>query len=270
MEQAMIRTTIRKVRWATTSLTLAGVLVVASGCGEPLGPGDGFPRVADSAAGLPAGALRLAYEEDAVRLAVRHLIDTGAPQRHDVIPPAALVASLYNALVHVHAFAHPARDTVVDVYRIHSFPHPQTRQLMVRVDPAHAWTNAWRVRNAYTGNPAVDTLVSEFELSVHQFHQWSIGDVAVLRSARPLHAAALAARFESIAGVVWAEQDGAIGDGNDIRAQRLGHGWRLDFSVGYGDCPAGCINRRTWSFSVSATGAVGYLGASGAAPPPRP
>jgi hypothetical protein len=27
------------------------------------------------------------------------------------------------------------------------------------------------------------------------------------------------------------------GDGADIRVNRSGDGWRLDYSIGYGDCP---------------------------------
>jgi hypothetical protein len=44
---------------------------------------------------------------------------------------------------------------------------------------------------------------------------------------------------------------------------------RLDYSVGYGDCPAGCIGRRFYHFVVHADGTVEYRGASGTPPPAR-
>jgi hypothetical protein len=253
-------------RQITTTLAIS--LVVAVACAEPIAPGNDFPRLEPSPQRVPDGPLRSAYQEDAVRLAIRHLIDTGSAAQHDVEPPTQLVTSLFNALERVHAFAHPARDTVVDVYRIHSFPHPQTRQLMVRVDPAHEWTRGWSAGNALTGNPTVDSLVVRYDLTLRNYFLWTIGDVALLRAGRPLNATALAARFAPIAGVIWAEPDGAVGDGADIRVSRSSDGWRLDYSVGYGDCPSGCINRRTWSFGVSAAGTVRYLGASGSPPPP--
>jgi hypothetical protein len=46
-------------------------------------------------------------------------------------------------------------------------------------------------------------------------------------------------------------------------------GVRLDYSVGYGDCPAGCIGRRFYHFVVHADGTVEYRGASGTPPPAR-
>jgi hypothetical protein len=89
------------------------------------------------------------------------------------------------------------------------------------------------------------------------------GDVALLRTSRPLNMAALAARFATVPGVIRAEPNCCVGDGNDIRARPENGGWRLEYSVGFGDCPAGCTGRRVWSFAVDNTGAVRYLGASG-------
>lgn len=248
---------------AVAALSLVAVLA----CADPLGPSDIYPAVIEAPAVELTGPERLAYEEDAVRLALRRLAETGSPALGDVVPPQGLVASLYNALVHVHGVSHPVRDTVVEVYRIRTFPEPPTREIMVRVDPSEPWTDAWKELNARTGNEAVDALVDAYELSVREYYRWSFGEVAVLRAGRPLNATALATRFEPIPGVIWPERNGAVGDGNDIRAAPHGDGWRLDYSVGFGDCPAGCIHRHTWSFAVSAGGAVSFLGRSGPPPP---
>lgn len=252
---------IHRRRAGLTRAVAVATLFGALGCDSVLGPGGDYPLVPDAGDEHLAAAQRLAYEEDAVRLALRHLEATGSAAIADVNPPAGLVASLYNALVRVESSSHPARDTVTEVYGIHTFPSPATREVMVRVDPAYEWTAAWKELRAVTGNPAVDRLVADHALGVANYYEWSIGDVAVLRSASPLNAAALAARFEPVEGVVWAEPNGAGGDGNDIRARPHADGWRLDYSIGFGDCPAGCIGRRTWSFAVAGNGAVRFLGA---------
>lgn len=241
-------------------------IILTSGCAEPVGLGGGYPDLIQVPDGQLSAPEQLAYEEDAVRLAIRYLEEIGSPARHDVDPPEGLVASLYRALGHVHGVSHPARDTVIEAHGIHTFPQPASREIMVRVDPEQAWTHAWKALNAVTGNSAVDALVSDHALSVRQYHEWSIGEVAVLRAARPLNAAALAARFAPLEGVLSAEPNGSGGDGNDIRASRHADGWRLDYSIGFGDCPAGCIHRRTWSFAVGADGRVRFLGASGPTP----
>lgn len=241
------------------------------GCQAITGPGDGgYPLVPVAGDQELGQAERLAYHEDAVRLALRHLEDTNSAARSDVEPPAELVESLYSALVRVYLTAHPARDSVVELYGIHTFPDPPTREVLVGVDPAHGWTAAWRELQAQTGEPAVDTLVSQYGLTVRVYYEWTIGDYALLRAAEPLNAAALADRFESIPGVLAADPNGWGGDGNDIRATVRDGGWRLDYSVGFGDCPSGCIHRHTWSFAVGADGEVRYLGASGAPAPPPP
>jgi hypothetical protein len=254
-------------RWVAGGALLAAL--GALGCADPLVPGPPYPLVLEANQVELSGPQRLAYEEDAVRLAIRRLVETSSPAASDVIPPQALVMSLYHALVHVHGASHPVRDSVVDLYRVRTFPDPATREIMVRVNPAYEWAAAWKELNARTGYAAIDSLVDEYDLSVREYYRWSIGDVAVLRAGQPLNAAALATRFAPIPGVIWAERNGAGGDGNDIRARPWGDGWRLDYSVGFGDCPAGCIHRHTWSFGVGKTGVVTFLGRSGP-PPPKP
>jgi Prealbumin-like fold domain len=44
-------------------------------------------------------------------------------------------------------------------------------------------------------------------------------------------------------------------------------GFEVDVEIGWGDCPAGCINRHTWSFTVGPTGAIELIGEAG---PPVP
>jgi hypothetical protein len=245
-------------------LPLALALQFAA-CSDPVAhDGGDAPRLNDAPVAQLPPALAATYREDAVRLAIRHLTETNSPARHDVEPPVALVNSLLAALAQVYATPHPARDSVVGIYPIRTFPRPATWEVTVNISPAHGWTAAWRAGNARTGNSRVDALVDAYGLSVRQVYNWPVtGIFVVLRADRPLHAAALAARFDRIPGVIWAEQNGFTGDGNDIRASRHGDGWRLDYSVGFGDCPAGCGGRHTWSFSVSATGGVRYLGSSG-------
>ncbi|HEV2670300.1 MAG TPA: hypothetical protein VGU74_04355 [Gemmatimonadales bacterium] len=75
--------------------------------------------------------------------------------------------------------------------------------------------------------------------------------------------------FGAITGVRFAEPDGLIGDGNNIAGSIEDARVLLDYSVGYGDCPAGCTGRRFYHFAVHDEGTVDYLGASGS-PPPKP
>jgi hypothetical protein len=48
-----------------------------------------------------------------------------------------------------------------------------------------------------------------------------------------------------------------------VAAPLAAGGFSVELTIGWGDCPAGCINKRVWSFSVDASGQVRLVGVSG-------
>ena len=63
----------------------------------------------------------------------------------------------------------------------------------------------------------------------------------------------------------FAEQSAAlIGASSWWTSEALtGGGFRITFTNGWGDCPAGCINKHHWTFEVTASGAVTLAGETG-------
>jgi hypothetical protein len=47
----------------------------------------------------------------------------------------------------------------------------------------------------------------------------------------------------------------------------LAGGWNVTINVGWGDCPAGCIDHHQWRWRVAADGTVTFIGETGAAVP---
>ncbi len=47
----------------------------------------------------------------------------------------------------------------------------------------------------------------------------------------------------------------------------LAGGWNVTINVGWGDCPAGCIDRHQWRWRVAPDGTVSFIGETGAAVP---
>lgn len=82
-------------------------------------------------------------------------------------------------------------------------------------------------------------------------------------SLKPLNIFALGKRFEKINGVIYAEPNGVDGDGNNITANIETDYVKYEHSVGWGDCPAGCICRHYWIFYVKYNGEVEYIGSYG-------
>ncbi len=209
-----------------------------------------------------ADSVATAYHEDAVRLVARADGPAGP-----VRPSPAAVAVLENALLRVYAATLPAADSVTRRHPIHTFPDPPTRELIVSIAQGNRWADAWRAGRALTGEPAVDSVVQAYGLSVAKYYAWSSGDAALLRSGEPLNAPALARLLQGAPGVRDAQPNRAIGGGDDIRARLEAGAVVLDYSVAWGDCPAGCINAHVWHFRVSDAGAVTFLGSAGPQPP---
>ena len=65
------------------------------------------------------------------------------------------------------------------------------------------------------------------------------------------------------AGAVELEPD-LIGGSRYWKATLLdGGGYRIEMTVGWGDCPAGCIERHVWTFDVDPNGAVTLVSETG-------
>lgn len=213
-------------------------------------------------------SIKRKFMEDAHHLALRHLKSINRDSSEVRISPD-LVATLYNCLIRIYEERTiPARDTVMSIFRIHSFHSPEMHRLIVAGDSTKSWMREFRSGKNRTGYPPVDTLMDEFELSMGRYYPSPPIHIVVLAARDPLNLEALGNLFQKIDGVAFAEPDHWVGDGDDIRALSEVDAWKISFSVGTGDCPSGCIFRRIWDFKVEESGTVTFLGSYGSPLPP--
>jgi hypothetical protein len=203
------------------------------------------------------------YRMDAVRLAVRHMEHAGMTE---VRIPDGLTESLLNALGCIYAArALPARDTVMAIYPLHTFPDPQLYEIILfGIDASCEWVTRLTAGQRPVGQTRVDSLMSAYDLSFESAH--GIGGsiyFVVLRSSSPLQIRELVKRFSAIPCMAGAEPNGVCCDGSDIRAVADGDAWKFTFRLAWGDCPAGCIASHYWDFRVRSDGVVEYLGSRG-------
>jgi hypothetical protein len=59
-----------------------------------------------------------------------------------------------------------------------------------------------------------------------------------------------------------------IGQSRWWEAEQVAGGWRIKLTIGWGDCPSGCIERHTWTYLVRSDGAVTLEGETGDPVPP--
>lgn len=240
--------------------------LTAIGCSESYtGPGDpSFPRIAPANDTRVPDDAQALYSEDAAQLALRHLETSLAPADRDPELPAEIVAGFYNALLHVYNERHQARDSVADMFRIHAFPSHSTHELLVEVDLRAEWTAPWLVGEPLTGLAEIDELMTTYGLTITKvFSPAPIHTYVVLYSERPLDMPALGVRFRSIVGIEAADANAFAGGGNDIEATIEPGLLRLAYSIGFGDCAAGCIGRHYWFFEITEDGSARYRGTNG-------
>jgi hypothetical protein len=151
-------------------------------------------------------------------------------------PPVPLANQIQSDLAAIRT-AHP------DLADIRVRPSWMPGELLVGLTPA-----AYSQFEAGTFH-GFDSLYAELgtpHATTHDFSQW-----VHLQFGQVYHGVRLAELFRPISGVRYADPNGIIGDGNDIVA------WAdrtYALSRGFGDCPAGCIYRESFDFTVTDAG----------------
>lgn len=150
----------------------------------------------------------------------------------------------------------PERDTVFDMYCIHDPAAVATgKGLNIFFDDSYSWTDAWKNGQTYTGNQSVDELMTKYKLKVTAYHYYQYlpgyhHSVSV-EADDILNMPELAKEFVKIAGINYAEGSSTVGDlSESINYRKQGNDRIYEFSIKWGDCPAGCIAHRTWQFTV--------------------
>lgn len=99
-----------------------------------------------------------------------------------------------------------------------------------------------------TGYPAFDALNAKLGLRAARAYRHT--GVLVMRLSGRLNIEAARRAYLKIAGVEHAEPDAHLGDGPDVEAAKSGGVWHVVVRKAWGDCPAGCIYKKLFFFTV--------------------
>lgn len=100
-----------------------------------------------------------------------------------------------------------------------------------------------------TGNRAFDALNAR--LGLRAVRPYRHMGVLLMRLSERLNVRTARRAYLKIAGVEYAESDAHLGDGPDIEAVKSGGVWRVVVRKAWGDCPAGCIYKKLFFFTVA-------------------
>jgi hypothetical protein len=150
----------------------------------------------------------------------------------------------------VYALHSAQTDSIFKVYQIHAFRLYVLNSVILQVD-----INAPEIKNLIGGKPTGNVLFDNFLAKYGFTYNARLPPGADLpfinfTSNTWYNLQALLPVFKSFSFISGAQADGTVGDGNNITYQINGNVRTLNFSHGFGDCPAGCIGRSTWEYTV--------------------
>ncbi len=122
---------------------------------------------------------------------------------------------------------------------IHVFPKYHCTSILVWTN--EQWSSAWRIGKILTGERYIDSLGTLYGLV--RVETINSETIFILRFSSPLQMEKLSLLYRSHPGIIFAEPNGYSGDGDDIEYFRKEDIDHFVFSKGWGDCPAGCIDR---------------------------
>lgn len=204
----------------------------------------------------PSALLSHSYGDDVKDLALSriyalHSADTAfveipQPWQDTVMSGIASICNLDTAL---------QADSIFNIYCIHTKPHGFINySLRVKVDSSLPWTTAWRHLNATTGYAALDAFMSRYNFTVVAYDTLSsheyLRHFATITTNRAINTKAFADSLALFTGISQVNFNFVAGDGNRIIYTRdtVSH---FVFTLGWGDCMAGCTSTKQWQYSVN-------------------
>ena len=103
-----------------------------------------------------------------------------------------------------------------------------------------------------TGNVQLDEVLQTYEFdSVRTAYSYPDFPWLTIYTSKEFNMIPVEKELNSLLAIVMAEMyNGCIGDGNNIGLKRNSEYAIITFSIGSGDCPAGCIYHKYWEFKV--------------------
>jgi hypothetical protein len=147
----------------------------------------------------------------------------------------------------------PETNTIFNTYKIHARLCIGFNYIYLKVKTDQPEIINLAKGTIPTGNTHLDALLTNYGFdSVRTFYSYPGFPWLTIYSANDYNLIPIADKFSKISSIILTdiESGGCIGDGNTIKLIRSGTSAKVTFSIGDGDCPAGCIYHKYWEFLV--------------------
>lgn len=193
------------------------------------------------------------YSGDAKQLYMHELINNPShPGYNNPIIDTNETLQILNIIQAVYELNIPERDTVFKYYNIHRFSCYALNSIRIKVNPEDSAIMNLGSGNFNTGNADLDTLLKRFKFdSIRTAYNYPSTPWITLYTDKKYNMLPVTDEFANLSPILLADfNKTCIGDGNDITLNRTTHKASITFSIGKGDCPAGCLFHRYWQFEV--------------------
>lgn len=204
------------------------------------------------------------YLNDAKILALREIYSDSTSSNADSVEiPSSLTNKYLGVLSQVYSLDNQVNDSIFNIYDIHVFPNVPYMEIEMIGDTNYTWIKNYMLDSVVSGHPQFDSIVKKYDFKLQSYTHLSLGLSMRITTSRYLNLEPLVDSLNAIEGLELVDaMESWAGDGNNIEFSTDSDTMFLDFSIGWGDCPAGCINRKYWHFSIFDCNAT-YLGISG-------
>lgn len=147
----------------------------------------------------------------------------------------------------------PERDIVFDEHQIHGYYCYSFSSISLKVKTETPEIENLSNQITPTGNKILDSLLEHYSLdSVRTLYSYPDFPWLTLYTKEEFNMIPVEKELSLLEPVLIAESNKiCVGDGNNITLERNKSVATITFSIGSGDCPAGCIYHKYWEFKVS-------------------
>lgn len=147
----------------------------------------------------------------------------------------------------------PERDSVFEIFQIHGYYCYRFNSISLKIN-----TELTEIQNLSdnvipTGETSLDNILNTYNFdSVKTSNSYPDFPWLTIFTSDEYNMIPIEKEFANIESILIATfNKGCIGDGNTITLTRDVNSAIITFSIGSGDCPAGCIHHKYWEFKVS-------------------
>ena len=192
------------------------------------------------------------YLEDATHLYVQEINNnSNHPNYNIAVLDTVEINKILSSFQVVYNLKSKERDTVFNIYHIHALRCFSLNSIELKVNPSVPEVINLVNGTRPTGDPKFDELLITYKFdSIRRSDYYPTFPWISIYTKESLNLIPIINSLKQLSCVLNASNNGVCFDGNDIILTRDGTKTMIDFSIGEGDCQAGCMFRRHWIFSV--------------------